>query len=273
MACCFIEVCAGSSDPLSRFEASRPHRPRRSHHPFSDPPGNTAPAFSKPRSFPPPATTIHERFGSEDGDPMSAGGISSAWETEEAVRVPPPGGRRRQLQDRAAGGRRSRHDRTGRGGDERPGRRPAHTGWLGDFGPVHTHTVREVAGDDEDDDDDDGGGGDCAEEEEEEEEDGVDGGSSSAGGGGGGGTALVAARGSRGSRPDRVIWVLKSGEVAKLEGMDVSRNLKIRVGFAPADGSSSCRSVRMSLRPSFSRYMVDRDRGEGREARSASGGG
>lgn len=41
----------------------------------------------------------------------------------------------------------------------------------------------------------------------------------------------------------RVMWVLKSGEEAKLEGMDMTRNLRLRVGFAPADGSSSCRFV------------------------------
>lgn len=39
----------------------------------------------------------------------------------------------------------------------------------------------------------------------------------------------------------RVVWVLKSGEEAKLEGMDTTRHLRLRVGFAPADGSSSCR--------------------------------
>jgi len=43
-----------------------------------------------------------KRHGSEDGGQMSAGRISSAWETEEAVRVPARGGRRRQ-QERSLG--------------------------------------------------------------------------------------------------------------------------------------------------------------------------
>lgn len=42
----------------------------------------------------------------------------------------------------------------------------------------------------------------------------------------------------------RVVWVLKSGEEAKLEGMDMTQDLRIKVGFAPADGSSLCRWVR-----------------------------
>lgn len=59
------------------------------------------------------------------------------------------------------------------------------------------------------------------------------------------GSAVVDARAEHGRRSGsvdgRVMWVLKSGEEAKLEGMDMTRNLRLRVGFAPADGSSSCR--------------------------------
>lgn len=39
----------------------------------------------------------------------------------------------------------------------------------------------------------------------------------------------------------KVLWVLKSGEEVKLEGMDLTRPLHIRVGFASADGIDSCR--------------------------------
>eukprot|EP00752_Nemacystus_decipiens_P010533 g9379.t1 len=108
-------------------------------------------------------------FDSEDGEPTSAE-FSSAWETEEAVRVPPLGGRRHNRASSGpsmgrhgldhnggggVGGRResSRREEGGHGDATR--RRQAYTGWLGDFGPVHTHTVREVAdagdGDDEED--------------------------------------------------------------------------------------------------------------------------
>lgn len=59
--------------------------------------------------------------------------------------------------------------------------------------------------------------------------------------------AAVAARAEYGRNSDecgdRVMWVLKSGEEAKLEGMDMTRNLRLRVGFAPVDGCSSCRFV------------------------------
>ena len=38
-----------------------------------------------------------------------------------------------------------------------------------------------------------------------------------------------------------LVWVLKSGEEVKLEGMDMSRPLHIKVGFAGGLGSSSVR--------------------------------
>lgn len=38
-----------------------------------------------------------------------------------------------------------------------------------------------------------------------------------------------------------VLWVLKSGEEAKLEGLDLMRSLHVRVGFAPLDDYSSVR--------------------------------
>ncbi|CAN0288267.1 unnamed protein product [Ectocarpus sp. 12 AP-2014] len=62
------------------------------------------------------------------------------------------------------------------------------------------------------------------------------------GGGGGGGDGVVVAGAGSGGPPNngRVMWVLKSGEEAKLEGMDPTRHLRLRVGFAPADGSSCC---------------------------------
>ena len=46
----------------------------------------------------------------------------------------------------------------------------------------------------------------------------------------------------------RMMWVLKSGEEAKLEGMDMTQNLRLRVGFAPADGSSVCRYSQTSVK-------------------------
>lgn len=60
-------------------------------------------------------------------------------------------------------------------------------------------------------------------------------------------TTVVNTRAEIGRNSDadgRVLWVLKSGEEVKLEGMDMTRNLRLRVGFAPVDGSSSCRFVR-----------------------------
>lgn len=57
-------------------------------------------------------------------------------------------------------------------------------------------------------------------------------------GGSGGGAADSA---GVAEQDGRVLWVLKSGEEAKLEGMDMTRHLRIRIGFAPADGTSSCR--------------------------------
>ncbi|CAN0561936.1 unnamed protein product, partial [Ectocarpus sp. 12 AP-2014] len=67
-------------------------------------------------------------------------------------------------------------------------------------------------------------------------------GATSGGGGGGGGDGVVVAGAGSGGPPNngRVMWVLKSGEEAKLEGMDPTRHLRLRVGFAPTDGSSSC---------------------------------
>lgn len=38
---------------------------------------------------------------------------------------------------------------------------------------------------------------------------------------------------SNGQKP--VLWVLRSGEEAKLEGLDLTRPLYVRVGFAPVD--------------------------------------
>lgn len=39
----------------------------------------------------------------------------------------------------------------------------------------------------------------------------------------------------------KVLWLLKSGEEAKLEGMDMNRPLHVRVGFAPSTGTVQCR--------------------------------
>ncbi|CAM9995975.1 unnamed protein product [Ectocarpus fasciculatus] len=93
-------------------------------------------------------------FDDEDAEETSAGS-SAAWEPEGAVRVPLGGGPRQHHHSGGAlrgrhgggGGGRSRNSPSRRDGGQRAGRREAHTGWLGDFGPVHTHTVREVAGD------------------------------------------------------------------------------------------------------------------------------
>ncbi|CAN0512365.1 unnamed protein product, partial [Ectocarpus sp. 12 AP-2014] len=95
-------------------------------------------------------------FDGVDGDQISAG-PSAAWEPEGAVRVPlgggprqthhPSGALRGRYDSGGGGGSRSRNGLSRKEGGQRAGRREAHTGWLGDFGPVHTHTVREVAGD------------------------------------------------------------------------------------------------------------------------------
>lgn len=39
----------------------------------------------------------------------------------------------------------------------------------------------------------------------------------------------------------RVLWLIKSGEEAKLEGMDLTRPLYVRVGFAPVDDYQNVR--------------------------------
>ncbi|CBJ25454.1 expressed unknown protein [Ectocarpus siliculosus] len=114
-------------------------------------------------------------FDGEDGDQISAGS-SAAWEPEGAVRGPlgggprqthrPGGALRGRYDSGGGGGSRSRNGLSRRDGGQRAGRREAHTGWLGDFGPVHTHTVREVAGDVEEEEEEGRG------EEEEESGDG-----------------------------------------------------------------------------------------------------
>lgn len=43
------------------------------------------------------------------------------------------------------------------------------------------------------------------------------------------------------SPTSRVLWVLKSGEEVKLEGMDMTRPLHLKVGFAGGRGSSFVR--------------------------------
>ncbi|CAB1102446.1 unnamed protein product [Ectocarpus sp. CCAP 1310/34] len=95
-------------------------------------------------------------FDGEDSEQISAGS-SAAWEPEGAVRVPlggglrqtnhPGGALRGRYDSGGGGGSRSRNGLSRRDDGQRAGRREAHTGWLGDFGPAHTHTVREVAGD------------------------------------------------------------------------------------------------------------------------------
>ncbi|CAM9432499.1 unnamed protein product, partial [Scytosiphon promiscuus] len=89
-------------------------------------------------------------FASDDGEPAPAE-FASAWEAEGAVKVP-SGGRRHH----PFGGRNKHDDPRRGGGQAERTRRQAHTGWLGDFGPVHTHTVREVADDHEDDEEEQG---------------------------------------------------------------------------------------------------------------------
>lgn len=39
-----------------------------------------------------------------------------------------------------------------------------------------------------------------------------------------------------GKEGEQILWVLKSGQEAKLEGMDMHRSLHVRVGFAPVEG-------------------------------------
>lgn len=112
------------------------------------------------------------RLDGEDGDQPSTE-LSSAWGTDGAVREPPrdrrppaaggvpkarrgfeaeyggrsgsPGNRHRGHDEEGASG-----TREGMGVQAGVARRRVHTGWLGDFGPAHTHTVREMADDGQD---------------------------------------------------------------------------------------------------------------------------
>lgn len=47
--------------------------------------------------------------------------------------------------------------------------------------------------------------------------------------------------GPQSDEEERMLWVLRSGEEVKLEGLDLKRSLFIRVGFAAGDDHASVR--------------------------------